>query len=302
MATFIFMSTIEKTLKKGYQKLSRAKLPNVHLDAELLLEQVMKKSRAHILAHPEKKLTNKQINKYQLLITKRERLMPIAYLTENKEFYGRNFFVDQRVLIPRPETEILVEKALKILRATKNLTYTIDIGTGSGCIITTIACELSQKSNFNFLAVDISPTALTLARRNAKKHQVNTKIKFILGDLAKPLLDGIYLKKYQNFTQPIDVLITANPPYLKTKEMCEPSIKYEPRLALLGGSDGLRYYKKLAQQLQLLQKKLPYLIIHLLLEIGENQGQAIRQIFDWSKKIETKPDLSGHDRVMIITI
>lgn len=295
------MNTVKQILLQAYKQLSSANISTAHLDAELLLSHILQKSRAYILAHPEKILSTKQTNKYLELLNKRSKLWPLAYLTQNKNFYGRNFFVNEKVLIPRPETEILIDEAIKIAQQNKNLKNIIDIGTGSGSIIITLACELPKKLNLNFLAIDISQAALKIARRNVKQYAANKKIKFTLGDLAQPLLDKAYFKKYKNTSQPIEILIIANLPYLAPKEMHEPSIKQEPTIALLGGKDGLKYYKKLAQQLKLLQKQLPNLVIHLLLEIGENQTQAIKRIFHWVKTIEVKPDLAGHDRIVVIT-
>ena len=187
---------ISQALTSAYQKLIKAKINSAHLDAELLLSFTIKKSREYILAHPEKSLTKNQTNKFQNLITQRAKNIPIAYLTNSKEFYGRTFYVDERVLVPRPETEQIIDITKRILRNPIPLkgigfpnkrTIIADIGTGSGCIITTMACELKNK-NIKYFAIDISKDALAVARKNARLHGVDKKIKFLQGNLLEPFL------------------------------------------------------------------------------------------------------------------
>ncbi|HCW74922.1 MAG TPA: peptide chain release factor N(5)-glutamine methyltransferase, partial [Candidatus Marinimicrobia bacterium] len=175
--------TISQSLKFAVDKLTAKKINLPHLEAEILLSEILKKPREFILAHGERALTKPQITDYKLLIKKRLKGMPIAYITGEKEFYGLKFKVNKNVLIPRPETELMVEEALK-LTADGTPAAIIDVGTGSGCVIITLA---KQIANCEFLATDISAKALAVAGQNAKLHGVAKKIKFLKGDLLEPI-------------------------------------------------------------------------------------------------------------------
>ncbi len=215
---------VKNALTVGAQKLKH--IDSAQLDAEVLLSFVINKSKEFLYAHPETKLNWIQKIRFFYLINQRSKNWPVAYLTGIKEFYGRTFYVNKNVLIPRPLTEELIEKALAIIK----LGYSIcDLGTGSGCIIITIIKELQKQNynlnNFKFYASDISRKALQVAKKNARFHQVNQHIQFLQGDLLKPLPG----KKI--------ALIIANLPYLEANDLNEPSIKKEPTLALLGNYD-----------------------------------------------------------------
>lgn len=143
----ICMIHIKTVLSQGYQKLNKTKINSAHLDAELLLSFILRKSREYILAHPEIKLTKSQISKFNKLISERAKNIPLAYLTKEKEFYGRKFYVNEKVLIPRPETEQTVEEFRNQKSEIRNNSIIIDVGTGSGCIIITLVKEFeNQKS------------------------------------------------------------------------------------------------------------------------------------------------------------
>ena len=332
------MTTIHQALRSAYTQLAKSHIPSAALDAELLLSFVLssrgeqKKTREYILAHQDKTLTARQAEKFSDLIKKRSKHLPLAYLTHEKEFYGRPFYVDKRVLVPRPETEIIIEEALRTichceenrevkrsdttwqsrletevfglmglprsapLRSAPLAMTIVDIGTGSGCIITTLACELQARfANVAYIATDISSPALAVARKNAKAHGVADKIKFRHGNLLEPLL------KY-----PISniqyLIITANLPYLTPAQIKNsPTIKSEPRLALAAGSYGLKYYRQLATQIKKLSIQYPNIPISLVCEIGETHGQEMKKIFSFAKSLEIKKDLAGLDRIVIIT-
>ena len=259
---------ISQALKNAYQKLNKKNIKSAHLDAELLLSFVLSRSREYILAHSDEKLTAKQVAKFNNLIKQRTKNIPIAYLTSAKEFYERKFYVDEKVLIPRPETELIINNALyhceesRRIRITKqpredcnahgiatayDLAMTvIDIGTGSGCIIITLARELQKNKNVKFFATDISKNALAVANKNASLHKVSNKIKFLHGNLLEPML------KNKNFLlHTSNLLLLCNLPYLTPAQVKNsPSIKHEPKLALTAGTDGLKYYRELAKQIK----------------------------------------------------
>jgi len=244
--------TIRQALIKGIQKLQSKYIDSAALDAEILLSFVLNKSKEYLYTYPEKNITKLQSTKFQRLINKRSEYYPIAYLTGHKEFYGYNFIIDKNVLIPRPQTEELVEKALAVIEA-KKLKNIIDVGTGSGCIIISIANELRKKygslKNFKFYASDVSSKALAIARKNAKLHKLSNNIKFLNGSLLKPLKN-----------KRID-LILANLPYLTKNDITKNKyLKAEPKKALYEKTSGKNIYKKLFSQAEKYFKPKPIII------------------------------------------
>lgn len=235
------------------------------IDAELLLSYVLKKDRVFILAHPEHVVSFQDAKKFKALVKKRLAGWSVAVLLGYKEFYGLEFKVDKNVLVPRPETEIMVDTILEYIK-TKSNSLILDIGTGSGAIIISLFKNLPAKKNNNFYASDKSASALTVARSNAKRHQA--KIKFLNGDLLIPCLPAISKLK------PNNLIIAANLPYLTPKEMNEPSIKKEPKSALLSGHDGLWHYKRLFSQL----KKITETKVFLICEINPAQAFSIKKL------------------------
>lgn len=233
---------IQEAIQKSSEKLKKTS-PTPQLDAEILLSHVLKKSREFILTYPEKKLSDKQIAKFNDFTKKRLQYEPIAYITSQREFYGLDFKVNKHTLIPRPETEILVENILKMNPKNKTI---FDLGTGSGNIIISLAKNLKNKNNY--FGVDISLKALAVAKHNAKKNKVEKKIKFIKSDLLNYFIkNNLIIKKFNN------LIIIANLPYLSKKiySSCTNNVKkFEPKSALLSGIDGLDHYEKLFQQLK----------------------------------------------------
>ena len=296
---------IKEALTQGIKQLEQYHIDSAPLDAELLLSFVLNKDKAcpstrrsgtrpgrqatgvareYLYTYPETELNNKDIKKYQKLIKKRSTHYPLAYILGYKEFYGLKFEVNKHVLIPRPETELLVEKTLKIYQ--KNAKQKIiEIGTGSGCI----AISLVKNGINNIIATDISKQALKVAKKNAKIYQVENKIKFLKGDLLKPLQDT-----------KIDILI-ANLPYLDTNYKKESSIKHEPNLALYSGEDGLDAYKKLFKQISELAYQPQYILIELDPEQIKILSSYTKKLFP-SAQIQTKKDLQGLGRIMIVKI
>lgn len=244
------LTKIAGLLQEACSLLKKKNIPSPELEAELLLAHTLKKERSFIITNLEQKVEKRIVKMFQEIIKKRLKGFSVAVLIGCKEFYGLPFKVTKDVLVPRPETEILVETVLKKLEA-KNKTLVIDIGTGSGAIIISIFKNNLNLTNY-FYASDKSVKALEVARKNAR--QQKAKIKFLEGDLLKPHLQEIKKIKPQN------IIITANLPYLNPQEMSEPSIKKEPKAALLSGSDGLWHYKRLFTQLKSLKQSTVFLI------------------------------------------
>jgi release factor glutamine methyltransferase len=298
------MSSISEIKKNFYKKTGA-------LDLELIISAVIKKPREFILAHPEYKL----IKNYELKITNylRRRINgePLAYILGNKEFYGLKFKVDKNVLIPRPETEMMVEEAINLIKQKnkktkkQNLIF-IDVGTGSGCIIVTLAKFLSNYKlkikNYELIGIDISKSALKIARQNAKLHKVDKKIKFIKGGLLEPILKNkklitcLPVGKVDN----CKLIIAANLPYLSPKIYASADIgvkKYEPESALLSANHGLAHYEELLRQI----KKYRFMFhVSCFMEISPEQKPRLTKIIKKylpKAKIEFKKDLAGKWRV-----
>lgn len=241
--------TIARALNLGQQLLKPLNTP-AELEAEVLLTHVLNTSRAHLLAHPEQPISFTQSVHYAKALWRRRYGRPIAYLTGSKDFYGLTFYVNQHVLIPRPDTETLIDATRKHLDQ-KNISTVIDIGTGSGCIAVTLAHLYPALKIF---ATDISLAALEVARKNAQLHNVVDRITFCLGNLLDPV---------KHFPDALGsrTLVVSNPPYLQPHEYTK-ELKPEPRGALIGGADGLQIYQKLFAQLTNLEtQKRPMALI-----------------------------------------
>lgn len=297
--------TISEALTTARHRLRAAGCDAPTLDAELLLAHTLHKDRAWLLTYPQTPLTGEQQLKFRAWLERRAKREPVAYLLGRKEFFGLEFAVTPQVLIPRPETELLVETALEIARqrfeqASSGSNQTearlhypghfpfviADAGTGSGCIAVVLAKYLSFASVF---AIDSSGDALQLARQNAFRHEVADAITFLAGNLLDPL------------PLPVD-LVVSNPPYVGQAELngLAPEVsQYEPRLALDGGPDGLEVIRKLLPQAREKLKAGGSLLV----EIGATQGQAVAQLarrhFS-STDIQIKQDLAGRDRLLVV--
>ncbi len=221
------------------------------LDAGILLSYALRKSQEYLLAHPNAKLSKNQWTSFKKLVARRSRHEPIAYIIGKKWFYGLEFFVNRDVLVPRPETETMVEEILKEVKKNSYESGKIailDVGTGSGCLAISIAKELKKtnpRNKVRIIASDISRTALRVAKTNARAHKILNKIIFSRGNLLYPI--SRYLDASAD-----TLIIAANLPYLTKNEWrkTKPEIKnYEPKGTLIGGKDGLKSYKKLLQQL-----------------------------------------------------
>jgi len=214
---------------KGY--FGEKGVENPRLDAEVLLSHIMGKDRLYLYVHFDQPLEETELVALRLAVKKRAARLPVAYIIENKEFMGLDFKVTPAVLIPRPDTEILVETALKLLTTVDN-PQILDIGTGSGAIAVSILVNIPAAQG---VAVDISPAALAVAEFNADKHQVSERLSFCHGDLFAPVQGRLFNA------------ILSNPPYIPVADIAglTPEVRQEPNLALSGGKDGLDFYRRI---------------------------------------------------------
>jgi release factor glutamine methyltransferase len=288
------MTTIQEALQQGARELATADLQGVRLDAQVLLSYVLGFERAQLYAYPERELTVEQERAYQALLARRVQREPMAYIFGHKEFYELDFLVDHRVLIPRPETELLVELALEHIRSRLvdgNVPVVADIGTGSGVIPITIAVEEPRLPSI--FACDISSAALEVARINCGRHHVAERVRLLQGDLLTPI------------SEPVDLLL-ANLPYVGTSErdaMPPDVLSYEPHQALFSGPDGLDLLLRLCTE----TKKSATLKSGgvMLLEIGYQQCKpltlALRSLWPQAR-VTCKKDYAGWDRLVEVVV
>lgn len=258
--------TIKQTLQNSAKILQKAQITSARLDAEVILSFVLNKPKEFLYTYPETAMRTDAINRVSSLTRKRATGYPIAYITNQKEFFGLDFFVNEDVLIPRPETETLAENVQCLIFKSNDKITIADIGTGSGCIAVAIAKGISSRSkdrgNIDIIATDISPTALKIAKRNARQHKVLSKIKFLQGDMLEPIKN-----------KRIDILI-ANLPYVESKLKNKRDIKHEPGSALFSGPDGLKHYHDFFEQVVGLKFKPK----HILIEFDPKQKVALKKI------------------------
>ena len=274
-----------QTLKFGSNKLKLNNIDTHILDSELLLSYALNLPREKVLTNLDAKIKKSRFNSFKKLLYRRENKEPVAYIINNKEFWKNNFYINKDVLIPRPETEIIVEEVLKIVKpfSSKSL---LDVGTGSGCIIISI---IKERLNCLATAIDLSKKALNIARFNAKMHHLINKINFVNIDI-----DKIQDNKYD--------FIISNPPYIKKLNLSklDESVKFfEPYIALEAGIDGLREIKKLIIKSNKLLKRNGRLIF----EIGEHQSMIVKNILNDNGYYVNKVinDISSIPRVIIST-
>ena len=258
-------------------------------EIELILTDIFNCSRMDLYLNSKSLIFDKnKLNRIDSILKRRSSSSPLPYILGNVEFAGLEFKVDKNALIPRPETEILVEEVVRIAKEySKPKLNILDIGTGSGCIAISLAKFIN---NAKVTAVDISTKALALAKENVKLHKLDKGIKFVKSDIFSSSI----FKKYPKFD-----IIVSNPPYIKTKEigLFDYSITKEPRIALDGGKDGLVFYRRLAKQAKIFLKRDGFI----LLEIGEEQAQSIKEIFKKDYIIEKIiKDYNNRDRIVII--
>jgi release factor glutamine methyltransferase len=253
-------------------------------DASVLLSHLLGESSEYPYLHPEIVLTKEQENRYRSLVERRRNGEPVAYIRGYQEFMGLRFSVDNRVLIPRPETELLVEKVLSIL-GDRRETVVADVGCGSGAI----GLSLAKLGGYQVVLTDSSSEALSVARFNADNLEVSSNVSFLHGDLLVPLYSRGYAGR-------LDALV-SNPPYIPDGEMASlpKEVGFEPQSALDGGPGGLRYIRRLVEDAGNLLKDAGWLVI----EIEAGQGAAVRRLLadhNW-ENISISPDYAGKDRI-----
>lgn len=283
--------TVREALIWASSFLRQAGRRDPQFEAELLLRYLLALDRTRFIIALEEELKPAQLEQLERLCQRRAASEPLQYILGEQEFYGRLFTVRPGVLIPRPETEILIEQVL--LRAEQLWPETaaldvLDIGTGSGAIALTLAAE---RPRWRVTTVDLSANALRIARENAKRLQLERRVRFLHGDLAEPLLVA---------GEQVDLLV-SNPPYIPSAEVeqLEAEVKqFEPRLALDGGTDGLVCYRRICAVLPRLLR--PTALVAF--EVGIRQAEPVRQLLLATETVEHTaivPDLAGVDRVVL---
>ena len=272
-------------LKKGENYLKKNKIKNPNLDAELILSKVLNKKREEILLNTNNKLKNRDILIFEKYLQRRFLKEPMAYILGYKYFWKYKFLANKSVLIPRPDTELIIEESLNYIRNDKSKKI-LDIGTGSGCIIVSL---IKERPKCVATAIDISKKAIIVAKTNAKLHHLENKINFI----------NIDIDKYKSYNYD---LIISNPPYIDSIELnrLDDDIKsHEPKLALSGGSDGFREIKKVIAKSKALLK----INGKLIMEIGHKQrNQSLKILKNFGFYInKISKDLSGKDRCIVST-
>ena len=276
---------IQTLLNQASKTLKQLSNTSSKLDSEILLSKIIKKNRKYLILNSNEELKKENIKSFDYLVKRRKKGEPIAYLINKKEFWKQNFYINQNVLIPRPDTETLVEETLKLFNVNSKLNM-LDIGTGSGCILLSI---LKERRNFFGTGIDISKKAINVARFNAKMHQLSNRVKFYNSDVDKFLIG-----KYD--------LVVSNPPYIKRQDLkyLEVDVKgFEPKLALDGGKDGFSKITKVISKTSTLLKGNGRFI----LEIGFGQKKKILSILKQNNFFINKvvKDYGKNDRCVIST-
>ncbi|MDQ3472905.1 MAG: peptide chain release factor N(5)-glutamine methyltransferase [Acidobacteriota bacterium] len=279
--------SIADAIREGAQLFHDAGLAEARREAGGLLQHVIGRDRTFVLAHPEQQLSPAQLQTFRELLKRRAAGEPLQYLTAQQSFFGLDFEVAPGVLIPRPETELLVELALEIIQGTL-APRICDVGTGSGCIAITL---LHERTDAHAVAIDISPSAIEIAKRNALRHQVGSRLTFVHTNCFSSL-------------SPSEVsfdLIVSNPPYLTENEFAglQREVRdHEPRAALAGGPDGLDVVRRLLIESDAFLKPGG----HLLIEIGFNQASTVQSLLEKQKWLAKgiRADLQGIPRVVVL--
>ena len=278
--------TIAKILKEAASELNNAGVPEARREARSLLSFILGKDRTFLISHAEDETDENSFVRLREFVERRAAGEPLQYITGVQDFYGREFRVTPDVLIPRPETELLIEAALQIVGDTAP--FICDVGTGSGCIAVTLLCELS---NARAVAIDKSQPALEIAKINAQQHSVGERAIFVVSDC----FNSLDSRDYQ-----FD-LIVSNPPYVAERalEGLQREVRdHEPRIALSPGGDGLSVIRRLIDEGPAFIKPKG----HLLMEIGFDQGEAVERLVRnsaWSLR-ELRPDLQGIPRIVVL--
>jgi release factor glutamine methyltransferase len=279
--------TVKEILHWGHEILIPTS-ESARLDAEVLLAHVLSKPVTFLLAHDESEMKFWPLYKYRKFIRQREDGMPVAYLTGHREFYGLDFEINRHVMVPRPDTEILVECVVDYIKRNDDTTIRrndillLDIGTGSACIPISI---LKNVPNIEVVATDISRPALRCAKHNIKKHGLKGRIKLFSSDLIKNVPPQLFENK--------EIIVTANLPYIPKNFAVHPSTQFEPDIALYGGDDGLEIYKRLVEHLSVIKPRAIFL------ECFEFQVATLAALYP-EYQLKTVRDMSGKAKMMML--
>ena len=279
--------TIREAIRKGTIALKTNNIEEPNIKARLLMQAILNKDRQYLLVYDSEELKNIQEEKYFKSIDELIGGKPLQHITHSQEFMKMNFFVNEDVLIPRPDTEILVEEVIGLCK-NKNKVKILDLCTGSGAIAVSLARYLK---NSEVVAVDISKKAIAISKKNAKSNKVEDRITFIESDLFQKIKKDKY-----------DVIV-SNPPYIKKRliKTLDKEVQNEPSIALDGGEDGLDFYRKIINESYNYLKFGGYLC----LEIGYDQKQEVVDLIKKENKylsVYTKKDFGGNDRIVIAQI
>lgn len=275
--------TIKEALTKAINLLKKSNIENPIQQAKIVLASVLQKGKEYILINENEVLQNEFYNEFITKIEKLQKGIPLQYITHIQEFMGMDFYVDENVLIPQPDTEILVEEVLNLIGKQESLSV-LDMCTGSGAIAVSIA---KNTNNCKVYAVDISNTALEVAKKNAIKNGVDEKIEFINSNMFEKL----------DINKKFDIIV-SNPPYIETDtiKQLEIQVQNEPKIALDGGLDGLDFYRNILANSKKYLKENGTIAM----EIGYNQGKSVIDLFKTQyENVYCKKDLSGNDRVIV---
>jgi len=282
--------TIQKLLNWVTQYLTDKCIESPRLSAELLISSVLKMSRLELYTQFDRPVEKAQLDKLHELVKRAGENEPVAYLVGKTEFYSLTLQITRDCLIPRPETELLVERAIEFLRTRSGAQFVCDLCTGSGCIAAAIAKNCPDA---RIIATDICDKALNTAAVNVKKYQLEKKIKLLCGDLFAPVVPQLDKGRFD--------LIVCNPPYVSEPEFekLESNVKdYEPSIALLAGIDGLDVYRRICTEVEQFLKP----DAALMLEIGHAQGRAVRELLEQTRlfaEIKIEKDCHNNDRIAI---
>jgi release factor glutamine methyltransferase len=274
--------SLQQALSRARGILAPKNIEDTPLECELLLRHVLGISRTQLYLDLDRALNPEEEEAFRQLLGRRLSGEPAAYITGHREFYGLDFYVDPRVLIPRPESELLVEEALRLAKE-HPLSAIAEVGTGSGAIAVSLALNLAEARIY---ATDISAPALEVARLNCQKHGVIDRVCLLHGDMLEPL------------PEPVDLAV-ANLPYVRRSELA--GMRFEPRLALDGGWDGMGKIRRLCRQVGGKLRPGGFL----LLEVGQGQGKGVTNLLNTlfpTAKIKLLPDLSGIERVVSLSL
>ena len=282
--------TIQKLLNWIAEYFTEKGIDSPRLSAELLLSYVLQMKRIELYTQFDKPVAKEQLDRLHDLVKRAGQHEPIAYLTGKNEFYSLELNITADCLIPRPETELLVERAVEFLRTRNSRQFVCDLCTGSGCIAIAIAKNFPDA---DIIATDISDAALNVAAQNIEKHQLKERVKLLCGDLFDPIVPQLEVGKFD--------LIVCNPPYVSAAEfekLGENVKDYEPKSALLAGADGLDIYRRIIDKVDQFLKP----DTALMLEIGYSQGQTVRELLEQAGcfgEITIEKDLHDNDRIAI---